>query len=76
MISVSGKYWEEIKFNKRIIDKIKIDHNLNDIQSKIVLARNYSDEEIFLIKNNIEFRNPFLKTKDFLKGCQLLKRKY
>src|SRR5210317_523998 len=73
MISVSGKYWEEIKFNKRIIDKIKIDHNLNDIQSKIVLTRNYSDEEIFLIKNNIEFRNPFLKTKDFLKGCQLLK---
>ena len=73
MISVSGKYWEEIKSNKRIIDKIKIDHNLNDIQSKIVLTRNYSDEEIFLIKDNIKLRNPFLKTKDFLTGCQLLK---
>ena len=73
MISVSGKYWEEIKFNKRIIDKIKIDHNLNDIQSKIVLTRNYSDEEIFLIKNIIKLNNPFLNSKDFLIGCRLLK---
>jgi len=39
MISVSGKHWEEIKSNKRIIDKIKIDHSLNDIQSKIVLTK-------------------------------------
>src|SRR6056300_724344 len=73
MISVSGKHWEEIKSNKRIIDKIKIDHSLNDIQSKIVLTRNYSDEEIFLIKNFIKLNNPFLNSKDFLMGCRLLK---
>ena len=73
MISVSGKHWEEIKSNKRIIDKIKIDHSLNDIQSKIVLTRNYSDEEIFLIKNFIKLKNPFLNSKDFLIGCRLLK---
>ncbi len=27
MKSVSGKDWEEVKFNKRITDKIKIDNN-------------------------------------------------
>ena len=33
MKSISGKNWEEIKLNKRLIEKTKIDHNLNDIQS-------------------------------------------
>jgi hypothetical protein len=28
MISVSGKNWEEYYTNKRIVEKIKIDHNL------------------------------------------------
>ena len=45
MISVSGKNWEEEYVNKRVIEKIKIDHGLNDIQSKIVLSRNYSEEK-------------------------------
>ena len=51
MISVSGKNWEEVYTNKRLVEKIKIDHGLNDIQSKIVLSRNYTIEEIYLIKN-------------------------
>jgi hypothetical protein len=50
MISVSGKNWEELYANKRLVEKIKIDHGLNDIQSKIILSRNYTSEEIYLIK--------------------------
>ena len=72
MISVSGKYWEEIYANKRLVDKIKIDNGFNDIQSKIILSRNYTTEEIYLIKNKINLKNPFYNTKDFISGCELL----
>jgi single-stranded-DNA-specific exonuclease len=74
MISVSGKNWEELNINKRLVEKIKIDHGLNDIQSKIILSRNYSNEEIYLINNKIDLKNPFSYTKDFLEGCELLKK--
>ena len=72
MKSISGKNWEELSVNKQLFEKIKIDHTLNDIQAKLVLSRNYSKEEIFLIKNKIPFNNPFVKTKDFLSGIKLL----
>jgi len=74
MISVSGKNWEEVYTNKRLVEKIKIDHGLNDIQSKIVLSRNYTIEEIYLIKNKINLKNPFYNTKDFVQGCGLLNK--
>src|SRR6056300_1685891 len=74
MISVSGKNWEELYTNKRLVEKIKIDHGLNEIQSKIILSRNYTSEEIYLIKNKINLKNPFYKTKDFVQGCELLNK--
>jgi single-stranded-DNA-specific exonuclease len=73
MISISGKNWEEVKIQKRLIDKAKIDFELSETQAKIALSRNYSDLEFFLINNEIKLHNPFLKTKDFLLGCELLK---
>ena len=72
MISVSGKIWEEIYTNKRQVEKIKIEHGLNEIQSKIVLSKNYSREEIHLIKNKLDLNNPFYNNNDFLHGCELL----
>jgi len=74
MISVSGKNWDELYANKRLVEKIKIDHGFNDIQSKIILSRNYTSEEIYLIKNQIDLKNPFYNTKDFLHGCELLNK--
>src|SRR5210317_2298577 len=74
MISVSGKDWEEEYTNKRLVEKIKNDHCLNDIQAKIILSRNYNKEEIYLIKNKIDLKNPFHNTKDFLLACELLKK--
>ena len=38
MISVSGNNWEEENFNKRIIEKIKIDLNCNDILTQCFLS--------------------------------------
>ncbi len=73
MKSISGKNWEEIKLSKRLIEKVKIDHNFNDIQSKLIISRNFSEEEVFLIKNKVNFSNPFLQTKDFLSAFRLLK---
>lgn len=73
MNSVSGKYWEEIQVEKRLIDKAKIDLNLNDIQSKLIISRNFTKDEIFLIKNTTKFNNPFIKDKDFLLACELIK---
>jgi single-stranded-DNA-specific exonuclease len=74
MISVSGKAWEEEYVNKRIVEKIKIEQGLNDIQSKIILSRNYTNEEIYLIKNKMDLKNPFHNTKDFLLASELLKK--
>ncbi|WP_440911866.1 single-stranded-DNA-specific exonuclease RecJ [Candidatus Pelagibacter sp.] len=74
MKSVSGKNWEELSLDARLIEKIKIDHALNDVQAKLVLSRNFSKEEIFLIRNKISLNNPFLKTKDFLSGIELLQK--
>ena len=75
MKSVSGKNWEEININDRLIEKIKIEHNLSIIQSKILVSRYFSETEIYSIKNDINFTNPFFENKDFLIGCELLKNK-
>ncbi len=74
MKSISGKNWEEINLTKRLIEKIKIDHNFNEIQSKLIISRNFSQEEIFLIKNKTSLNNPFIKNKDFLFAYKLLKK--
>ena len=31
MISVSGKNWEELRFNKRLVEKVKIDNDFSEI---------------------------------------------
>ncbi len=74
MKSVSGKNWEELKNNQRLIEKIKIDHNFSYIQAKLILSRSFTETEIFSIKNKIDFKNPFSKNKDFLSACTLLKK--
>src|SRR5210317_2058928 len=74
MKSISGKYWEEVKVQKRLIDKVKIDYDLTDTQAKIALSRNYTNQDFFLINNEIKLNNPFLNTDDFLLGCEILNK--
>ena len=41
MISVSGKYWEEINVNKRLVEKIKSEHNISELIAKLLISRNF-----------------------------------
>ena len=74
MISISGKYWEEVRVQKRLIDKVKIDFDLTETQAKIALSKNYTNQDFFLINNEIKLNNPFLNTDDFLLGCEILNK--
>ncbi len=73
MKSVSGKDWEEININDRILGKIKANHNLSTIQAKIIYSRYFSETEIHSINNDVNFGNPFFKNKDYLNACKILK---
>ena len=72
MISVSGKYWEEKKLNKRLIDQIKYEQNFNEITARQVLSNEFNKEEIFSITNKLTVQNPFISIKDFINGVDLL----
>ena len=71
MISVSGKDWEEEEFNKRLTDKIKIENNLSELVARQIVSKNFNNEELYSINNNLELKNPFTKKKDFLKAVEL-----
>jgi len=73
MESVSGKYWEESKINKRIYEKIKSENDFTNIINKLILLRNFDKEEIFTINNKIKLINPFFKIKDFENSYKTLK---
>tara|TARA_Y100000768_G_scaffold383107_1_gene364675 strand:+ start:1079 stop:2782 length:1704 start_codon:yes stop_codon:yes gene_type:complete len=72
MKSVSGKDWEEEKFNKRLTNKIKIENNFSELIARQIVTKNFNGEELYSINNNLELKNPFNKKKDFLKGVYLL----
>ena len=74
MLSVSGKNWEELNINKRLIDKIKLKNNFSDITSKIIISRNFDESEIYSINNDIHLSNPFLRNTDFINGSIILKK--
>ena len=65
MISVSGKHWEEINVNKRLIEKIKSEQNIPELIAKLLISRNFDETEIYSIKNKVELSNPFLNNFDF-----------
>ena len=59
MISISKKDWSEKKVNQRLIDKISQDNNFSSFLSKLIASRNFNNEEIYSINNNIEIINNF-----------------
>ena len=73
MLSISGKYWEEINVSKRIVDKVKNDNNFSEIISKIIVSKKFDKEELNSINYDLEVSNPFLDNKDFKKGHSVLK---
>ena len=71
MISVSKKNWSEKNINQRLIDKISQDNNFSSFLSKLIVSRNFNNEEIYSINNNIEIINNFKKNNDFINASLL-----
>ena len=72
MISVSGRVWQKVDVNVKIAQKIQQEFNLSQILSELVVSRNFSENEIYLIENNLELSNVFKKNQDFIKSTKLL----
>ena len=47
MISVNGNSWEETEVNKRLVQKIKQDFKFSENISKLLINRDYNQEEIY-----------------------------
>ena len=74
MISVSGKHWEEINVNKRLIEKIKSEQNISELIAKLIISRNFDETEIYSIRNEVELSNPFLNNPDYNECFKILEK--
>ena len=72
MISVSSKNWEQKKININSVEKVKQDYNLSNIIAQLVTSRNFDENELTTINNNLFLKNVFLKNKDFYKSIELV----
>ena len=59
MISVSGRDWQKIDVNAKIAKKIQQELNVSQILSELIASRNFNENEIYLIENNLELSNIF-----------------
>ena len=72
MISVSGRKWREKQVNTKIVEKIQQKHNFSKILSQLIVSRNFDENEIHLIKNNLELKNIFQHTPDFTESVKFV----
>ena len=72
MISVNGNSWEETEVNKRLVQKIKQDFKFSENISKLLINRDYNQEEIYSLNNTINFKNPFTNDPDFIKSTKII----
>lgn len=72
MLSVSGKNWEEIKINNRIVEQLKNEKKFSEIVSKLIISNNFDELEINTIKEKIPFQNPFKNSDDFIQASTIL----
>ena len=74
MISVSNREWGERKFNENLVNKCSQDNNFSLILSKLIVTRNFIDDEIYTINNskNVNFSNVFKFNEDFNKSIDLV----
>ena len=72
--SVSGRKWKEKKVNKRLVEKIQQEYNFSNILSQLIILRKFDEEEIYLIKNDLDFPNIFKNNPDFINSVKLLEK--
>jgi single-stranded-DNA-specific exonuclease len=46
MISITGKKWVQKKINKNSIEKLKQDYNFSETLSKLVISRDFDQNEL------------------------------
>ena len=74
MISVSGRKWQEKKVNSKLVEKIQQDNNFTKILSQLIVSRNFDNDEIFLIDNDLKLSNIFQKNIDFINSVKLVEK--
>ncbi|MEK9545072.1 MAG: single-stranded-DNA-specific exonuclease RecJ [Pelagibacteraceae bacterium] len=72
MISVSGRKWEEKIVNSKFVEKIQQDYNFSHLLSKLIVSRNFDENEIYLIENNLNLLNIFKNNPDFINAVKLV----
>ena len=72
MISVSGKKWQENTVNKNFVKKIQQENNFSDILSKLIVSRNFDENEIYSLKNNLKLTNIFQNNSDFIRSIEIV----
>ena len=72
MISVLGNKWEQKKINQNLVDKLKQDFNYSDILSKLIISRNFDQNEIASINSDLDLINVFLNNSDFNQSVDLV----
>ena len=72
MLSVSGKNWEEIKINNRIVEQLQNEKKFSEIVSKLIISNNFDELEINTINEKIPFQNPFKNSDDFIQASTIL----
>ena len=72
MISITGNLWEEVKVNNRLVQKIKQDFKFSENVSNLLVDRNFTKEEIFLLNDTINLVNPFSNNLDFFNSKEII----
>ena len=72
MISISGKHWSEKKIDKNLVEKLAQKENFSQILSKLIISRQFDDEEIYSINNEIEITNVFKLNNDYQLSLDLV----
>jgi len=74
MISVSGKKWQEKIVDNRLVEKIQQNYNLTNMLSRLIVTRNFNENEIHLINNDLNLKNIFQKNQDFIRSVDLVEK--
>ena len=74
MISVSGKQWKQKEIDRNKIEKVRQDNDFSEIISKLIVSRNFNDEEISLINHDIDLKNVFSNNNDFKEAVDLVSK--
>ena len=72
MISITGKKWEKKIINKNSIEKLKQDHNFSETLSQLIISRNFDQNEIYSIENDLILANIFTNNDDYKQSIELI----